>query len=98
MVIVLHCLSWLRLAGICRMGGAVVFCLSNLPELLQGLVLRTVVVVNLFMAVVTVKLLDEGKVSLSRGVWDAGCPFGFHVFVEWGLIQINLQESKIFKK
>lgn len=39
------------------MGRAVVFHLSNLPELLQGLVLRTVVVVNLFMAVVTVKLL-----------------------------------------
>lgn len=39
------------------MGGAIVFHLSNLPELLQGLVLRTVVVVNLFMAVVTVKLL-----------------------------------------
>lgn len=70
------------------------FHLSNLPELLQGLVLRTVVVVNLFMAVVTVKLLDEGKVSLSRGVWDAGCPFRFHVFVEWGLIQINLHESR----
>lgn len=59
------------------MGGAIVFHLSNLPELLQGLVLRTVVVVNLFMAVVTVKLLDEGKVSLSRGVWDAGCHSGF---------------------
>lgn len=80
------------------MGGAVVFHLSNLPELLQGLVLRTVVVVNLFMAVVTVKLLDEGKVSLGGGVWDAGCPFRLHVFVKWGLTQINLQESKIFKK
>lgn len=41
------------------MGGATVFHFSNLPELLQGLVLRTLVV-NLFMAVVTVKLWDEG--------------------------------------
>lgn len=59
------------------MGEAIIIHLSNLPELLQVLVLRTVVVVNLFMTVVM-----KAKASLSRGIWDVGCPFRFHVFVE----------------